>query len=438
MLSLKLAFRGLWRHKVRTIVTLLAVSFGQLMGLVFLCMNDGGHELMIELGVRQGRAGHVVVQAKDYQKNQSVELLVTDPNRIRREIKKKLPKSRVVLRVFGGALAKTAEKAVGVLFAGVEPAGERHVTEIADKIVRGVYLGADAKTIDAAERKLGKKGALWCARPTKPNEPPRRQIVIGAQLAKTLKTDVCRRVNLRAQGLGKQEEAAFMVVGIFKTGSADLDGFFTQISLPNAQALLHLGHGVHQVAVFVGSARQAKPAARAVRAAVHDRSLAVLSWDQAMPEMAEFIWLDESSGYIFLIIVYLIIGIGILNTVLMSVMERTREFGVMRALGTSPGRIVMLVLSEGLVLGIIGFVLGTLGSLPLVHWLETTGVDFSQWSDGSAMEAGGIAMTVIKGKLYFSSAVWASAVIVGMSIVAAIYPAIRAARVKVLKAIHQV
>lgn len=437
MLSLKLAFRGLWRHKVRTIITLLAVAFGQLMGLVFLTMNDGGHELMIELGVRQGRAGHVVVQAKDWQKTQSVELMVTDADRIRQVIRERLPKSRVVLRAFGGGLAKTASKAVGVLFAGVEPSREKHVTELADKIVQGVYLGASSDAITKAERKLKKKGALWCARPVGPDEPPRRQIVIGAQLAKSLKTDLCRRVNLRAQGLGKQEEAAFLVVGIFKTGSADMDGFFVHLALPDVQQLLHLGTGVHQVAVFVKSAKASKSAARAIRAAVPDRSLDVLAWDKALPEMAEFIWLDEASGYVFLIIVYLIIGIGILNTILMSVMERTREFGVMRALGAGPGRIVLLVLAEGMVIGLIGMIIGSLGSLPLVHYLETTGVDFAQWSDGEAMEAGGLAMTVIKGKLYMTSALWASGIIVGMSMLAAIYPAIRAAKVKVLKAIHQ-
>jgi len=225
-------------------------------------------------------------------------------------------------------------------------------------------------------------------------------------------------------------------VGIFRYGSPDLDASFVNLRLGDAQRMLHLGDGVHQVAVFAPSLHETDRVLAGVRRVVRDPSLQVLRWDKAMPEMAEFIWLDEASGYVFLVIVYLIIGIGILNTILMSVIERTREFGVMRALGASPWRVVWLVLAEGAAIGAIGVLVGTATGMPLVHYLETTGIDMSQFSEG-AMEAGGVVMTVVKGKLYLASALWASVGIFGMAVVAAIYPAIRAARVQVLRAIHQ-
>jgi len=446
MMTLKLAFRGLWRHKIRTLITVGAIFTSHCWGLVFLSMNDGGHELMIEMGIRQGRAGHVVVQAKDYQKTQAVELLVTDPERVRKTVKQRVPKSRVVLRAFGGGLARSANDAVGVMFAGVEPDQERHIDDLAKKIVRGVYLGASETAIRKAEvreakrktngRKLGPKG-LWCARKAGPDEPPRQPVVIGVRMAKTLRVGLCDKLILDVQGMGDKEQAKMLVVGIFKTGTADLDAFTLQAPLKVVQRLLHIGTGVHQVAIFVGSIKRTTDTVAAIRGPIEDGSLVVLPWDKAMPEMAEFIWLDEASGYIFMVILYLIVMIGVLNTVLMSVMERTREFGVMRALGAGPWRIVGLVLAEGLFLGMLGVVVGlVLAAYPL-YYLETTGINVAAFTAGEAMEAGGVSMTVVKGKLYLLGTIWACGIIVAMTVVAAIYPAIRAAKVQVLKAIHQ-
>jgi len=444
MLSIKLAIRGLWRHKVRTGITLGAIFMSHCLGLVFLSINDGGHELMIELGIRQGRAGHVVVQAKGFQKTQSVELLVPDPERVRKIVKQRVPKARVVLRAFGGGLVRTANDSVGAVIAGVEPNQERHVADLAGKVVRGVYLGADEKAIRKAEGKEAKRKSsdftgdgFWCARAAKQDEPPRKQIVIGVRMAKTLRVGLCGKVILDVQGMGNRESEQFRVVGIFKTGSSDLDGFFVHLALPEVQRLLHLGKGVHQVAVFVSSVKQAQPTADKLKSALEDGSIEVLPWDKAMPEMAEFIWLDEASGYIFMLILYLIVMIGVLNTVLMSVMERTREFGVMRALGAGPWRIVLLVLMEGALLGIIGVAVGSLLAWPFLHYLENTGIDISAMSEG-AMEVGGVVMTVVKGKLYMSAAIWAGIGVIGMTLSAAIYPAIRAAKVQVLKAIYHV
>ena len=109
----------------------------------------------------------------------------------------------------------------------------------------------------------------------------------------------------------------------------------------------------------------------------------------------------------------------------------------MRALGAGPWRIVALVLAEGLLLGILGVVIGCLLSAYPLYYLETTGIDIAMFTGGEAMEAGGIAMTIMKGKIYLSGALKACAIIVGMTVLAAVYPAIRAAKVKVLKAIHQ-
>jgi ABC-type lipoprotein release transport system permease subunit len=438
MLTLKLAIRGLWRHKIRTIITLAAVVMGHLLFLLFLSMNDGGHEHMIEMGVRQGRAGHVVIQADGYQKSRSVELLITRPQALRKKVAAAAPDARVALRAFGGGLARSSADSVGVMFAGVEPRKEARVSELPHQIVAGVYLDASPQQVAAAEKKPDE---LWCVQPgnQKNGAVLTRPVVIGVRLAESLRVSLCDKIVINAQGMGSQEAQKFRVVGIFKTGNVDLDAFFVQMRLADTQKLLHLGDGVHQLAAFTESSRYADALERKLQKVARERpGLVVLSWDEAMPELAEFIWLDEASGWVFAFVVVIIIGIGVLNTVLMSVIERTREFGVMRALGTSPWRIVSVVLLEGVFLGVVGLVLGTLLALYPLHYLAETGIDFSEMVGGGAVEAGGVAMTVVKGKLYPSSVVVEMIIIFAMTFLASVYPAVRAAKLKVLRAIQHV
>jgi lipoprotein-releasing system permease protein len=432
-LSFKLALRGLWRHRLRSGVTLVVIAFGHFMLIVFMALSDGVHEQMIEVGLRQGTAGHVVVQARGYQQERAVELLVPAPNAVRNTIAQALPGAEVVLRVYGGGLARTAENAVGVLFAGVEPGREERVSDLPNRITRGVYLGASAEAIRRAEQRPGE---LWCARGDGPGVRV-HPVVVGAELARTLRIGLCDKLVLDAQGLAEVESAQLRVVGLFETGQSDLDGFFLHLELPAAQRLLHLGEGVHQVAVFLESSAGAAAAAREIRARLR-ADLAVLPWDEAMPELAEFIWLDDASYYIFVVILFLIVGIGVLNTVLMSVMERTRELGLLRALGATPGRTFRLVLLEALLLGFLGIAVGWILALPVHHHLESTGLDLGLFVEGG-FHGGGVAVSgVVRAKLHAGSAGVATLSIWGMALLSAIYPAARAARLHVLKAIHDV
>jgi ABC-type lipoprotein release transport system permease subunit len=320
---------------------------------------------------------------------------------------------------------------VGVFFMGVEPGRERHVSELAKKVVKGVYLGSDEAAIAKAEKK---KGELWCARPPGKDQPPVKQVVVGVNLAHTLKLKLCEKLTLDAQGMGNRESESFRIVGMYQTGSSDIDGFFLQIPLAHGQRLLGVGDGVHQVSVILKNAKQSKKATAAIKAALGaDKGLEILSWKEALPMMDEFISMKRVSGWVFIIIVVVIAAIGVLNTVFMSVMERTREFGVMRALGTSPGRVMGQVFMEGVVLGALGVLAGLLISWPLVYYLETTGIVYPE-----PVEAAGVTITAIKGKLYFWSAVEGSLFVFCTAVVAAFLPAIRAARLKVLEAIHNV
>jgi len=435
-MTLKLALRGLWRHKLRTIFTLIAVACGHLLLLVYMSLHTGGHGKMIELGIRQGNAGHVVIQATGYQQSRAVELLVPDSKAIKEAIARLVPRALVLRRAFGAGLARSSSDAVGVMFAGVEPTSERSISGVASHMRQGVYLDKDTNE-------------LWCARKSHANRPQVQRVVIGEQLAKTLRIQLCDKLILDTQGLGDQEAAQFRVVGIFKTGNADLDGFFVQMPLADAQQILHLDGGVHQLALFVESAKQSAALAQTIRHARDDQGrlllaahgdMEALTWDEALPEVAEFVWLDASSGWIFMIIIFVIIAIGVLNTMLMSVMERTREFGVMRALGMHPFSVLRLVLAEGFVIGILGITVGMVLATPILYYVQTTGIDLTAFAEGAAdtIEMGGMTMSVMYGKTSSGQILFAAIAVFGMAVTSATYPAIRAARLPILRAIHNV
>jgi ABC-type lipoprotein release transport system permease subunit len=468
VLIAKLAFRGLIRHRMRTFFTLGAIAIGTFFLLVFMAFSEGGLGDMVELAVRQGTSGHVVVQAKGYGRTAAMDLLVERGDEIRRQIKERMPEARVVLRVFGGGMAASASDSVGVQFAGVEPGLESRVSELARKVRQGVYLGARPSEVDAAERRLRQiepgptavgvaepkpivpddpqppggtiqplpsktPGVLWCARPAPRGTQGPRPVVIGTQLAQTLRLGLCDKLVIRAQGLGAQEEGHFRIVGLFQTGSLDLDGFFAQIHLADAQRLLSLENGVHQVAVMLGSAKEATEAVRTIGKALgHDESLEVLSWDEAMPQMAEFVMFKAVSGWVFIAVVILIVAIGVANTVLMSVMERTREFGVIRAMGSGPGRIFALVLTEGAMIGAFGALAGLALALPMLHYLSTTGIVYDK-----PVEAAGVAIQAVKAHATPLSIAFGCVVVFVITLLSAVPPAIRAARLRMLDALYR-
>jgi ABC-type lipoprotein release transport system permease subunit len=434
VLTFKLALRGLWRHRLRAVLTVTAIAFGQMMMLVFKGLSEGSHGQMIDVGVRQGSAGHVVVQAAGYQKDRAVELTVTGAEAVRRAAEAAMPGAAAVLRAYGGGLARSATHAVGILFAGVEPERERAVSDLAQHIVEGVYLGAGAEEVARAER----AGAdLWCARPGR--DLPIRPVVIGRELGRTLRLRPCDKLVLDTQGLAEMESGQLRVVGLFETGNSELDGFFAQLPLGEARRLLHLGDGVHQVAVFLPREEQSRAAADAIRARLGDGALEVLAWDEALPELAEFIWLDDAGNYVFLAIVFLLVGIGVLNTVLMSVMERVRELGLMRALGAGPVRVLAVVAAEALLLGIFGVAAGLAGGLALHHHLATVGLDISALIDSGTLQGAGVALTgVLKSRLEVWTVALATLAVLAMVLGSAIYPAIRAARIRILEAVHHV
>jgi ABC-type lipoprotein release transport system permease subunit len=421
MLSWRLGFRSLLRHKRRSIITALGIALSLAMMIFFVGISENSHNQMADMGIRLG-AGHVLIQGKGYQDQQTLDYLVAKPESIL-QMAKQLPGYRgATSRIRASGLLSAGELSAAIMLGGVDPLVEPKLSNIAAGKNRrtGNYLRSRAQL------------------PFK-NQPA--DIYLGKDLAETLEVVAGDRVVLTVSPVGasRPAAAAFVVRGTFQTGLSTLDGGYAEIALPEAQKLLALGSKVTQVAVLLDDMNRSDAASAALTASLGPGGeLEVLSWKQALRELYEAIALDDASLYIMMGIIFIIVAIGIFNTMLMSVTERTRELGVMMALGTPRRLIFSSIMAESVVLSLLsalfGLVLGLLGHMLVSQY----GIDVAAMVDGK-MEFAGIAFS---GKIYstLSAAVvckWTLTVI-GLVVGSALVPALRATRLEPLEAMRHV
>lgn len=350
-----LAWRNLWRHPRRTLLTAGAVALGLALVLLFLGLQDGQHAQMIESAVRMG-SGHVLVQTPEYQRRRGIELVVPTPlaERVVDWARQRGDVEAVVPRAFASALLSSADGSTGVTLVGVDPAAEASVSRLAARVAAGRFLAPSDRGV----------------------------VVIGSGVRRLLEAGPGSRVVAMAQGArgGELRSALYRVVGVVHTGLAEVDEGLVLAPLASVGEFLDLG-GVHQVALILHEAGDARRLAAAASGAFP--KLEALTWAEADPQLEAFIRVDDVGTYLFDAIFFVLIGFMVFNTLLMSVLERGREMALLGALGLSAPRRLALVLLEGLLLaglaGAVGVGLGLAGhtyfrlhGLPLAWFTRQT------------------------------------------------------------------
>ena len=408
----RLAFRNLWRNPRRTGITLAAVVVGLGIMILMITLQSGQYRDMIRAAVGS-QAGHVVVQAEGYQEDKDAELVVTDVAAIEARLAEAFPDATVASRIRLGGLLTSTTGSVGGAVMGVQPEAEARVQDLPrEQIVEGEWLADDDD----------------------------RGIVLGAKMAETLGVELGDKVVYMGQHGDAEEMASrmFRVRGLFRTGADPIDGFLAYTHLSATQELLGQEDVAHMVTLHLAHPDEAGPAAETAAGLLGEREgLDVLPWREALPELYGLIEIDRVSGDVMLAILGLIVAMGVLNTVLMSALERTREFGVMLAVGMKPRRLAALVLAEGTVLGVIGAGLG-LGFGLLISWpLVVYGIDYSAFMGAETFESAGIAIsTLMKGQINPVRTGWYVVMAVVFTTLAAVYPAVYVSRLEPVDAMH--
>jgi ABC-type lipoprotein release transport system permease subunit len=411
----RLAFRNLRRNVRRSLLTAAAMIVGGAMLIIALALGDGTHEAWIESAVRMS-SGHISIEAPRFHVSRRIEdRLSAEARAAAEEALRSLGVAEDVaivtpqLAVEGLASSPAGARPVQVM--GVDPASEADFSILGEKVVEGRYL------------ETGDAGAAYLA----------------AGLAESLELHLGSRLVVTAQDAsGEIAGQLLRVVGIFRTGIPEVDHSLVLIPLTAAGKWLGSGEDVTTLAVLLHSSERVPAVARVLRSRLSDRiengSLTVMGWREAMPELDAAVRVDDFGNYLFQGILFAIIALGIVNTVLMSVLHRYREFGVLQALGLTPGQTGGLVLIEGLTLtavsGVVGIALGLF--ITWFFWrdgLDITGMWNEDWSfSGVVMDP------VIVPAFRLARVLQSMAFILVIGSLASLYPAIRATRIDVTQA----
>ncbi|MCB9781052.1 MAG: ABC transporter permease [Alphaproteobacteria bacterium] len=409
MLLLKLATRNLLRNTRRTLITMAGISLGLAMMMGSNNLAFGSHQDMLRTAIGL-LAGHVVVQAEGYQEENDAELVVTDSTAVAEQLRQAFPDASVGRRLLVDGLITSPTNARGAALRGVEPSAEAKVIDLDDKVIEGEWLADDDD----------------------------RGILMGEEMVDALGIEIGDKVVFMAQPDGDEVQSKlFRLRGIYRTGSPEIDGYIAIVPLQAAQGLYQAKDPATQIAVHLDSDRQTLPTWERATQVVTADGLEVLPWQKAIPDVYEFVKLDSAYSDGIWFVLGLIVAMGVVNTVLMSVLERVREFGVMMAVGLKPLKLALMVLAEGLVLGmasaVIGVGLGLLLSWPLVVY----GIDMS--SMGESMETAGVPLSMHM----YAEIDWARLFVypfigIGFSVLASLYPAWKVTRLSPIEAIqHQ-
>ncbi len=335
LLLVKLAWRNILRNKRRSLLTVLAVTFAALLSIAMRGMQVGTYAVNIENVVRM-YSGYCQVQREGYHRNPSLQTSFAYDEKLQRVLRA-IP--RVVAfspRIMADGLVAHGTTSVGVMILGVDVGNEGKVTTLLQRIREG----------------------------SAPSGGEQPTVVLGQKLAKNIGARIGDEIVLLAQGAdGTLGNMKYRVSGLLKSGSPDLDRMTVLMDLRDAGDLLAMNDRVHAVVLALKDLQDLPPVVADLRTGLAGTRLNVLSWEDLMPEFRQHIQMDNISGILFLAILIVIVAFGILNTVLMSVTERYREFGVTLAMGMSPSRLVFIVVLEGLLMGLAGLVLGNLLAL---------------------------------------------------------------------------
>lgn len=404
MTLLRIAWRNLGRRRVRTALTTAANVFAVFIAILNLSVGAGSHERWIEQGVRL-YPGHLEVTAADWRDQRTLE--------------------------YGMRLAPEDLTALESLPAGATWAPRLETWALAipdrdDSMGRAAMLVGVDPAREAAASRLA--GLLASGRFFDGGDAP--EVVLGSALARNLGVGVGERVILLSSDYyGSQAAGRFLVAGTLSVGEPELDGYLALARLGDLQAFLEFPDGVSHVAIFGRDSADVEPLRAALAAHFAEDGHELLTWRELLPDIVQFMRLDDIGNWLGNAILIGVVAFGLLNTVLMSVMERVREFGVMRALGVRRRQVFALVMLESALLSVLGTALGLALAVPLVLWLEGHPLPMTALSEAADDVA---SLFGIEAVIMFRLTPWhwgaLPALLLALALLASIPPALRACR----------
>lgn len=398
-----LAWRNIWRNKKRSSIVVAAITAGLCCGLLASAIMYGISDSLINSTIDR-ELGHIQIHSVSFEDEKVITDTIASFKTVAAKIKE-LPEvaglsSRVILE--GICASPTSSRGVKII--GINPDDEKKVTSINNSIIQGKYFNSDLKS----------------------------QIVIGKKLADNLNAKLNSKIVLSFQDFeGNIVYSAFKVVGIFRTESSIFDQSVVFINHNEIFALLNHQHFSHEIALRLNSFKEVDSVFTKLSKAFP--TLSVKDWKLLSPELKIYYDLLDMQLYLFMGILLFALLFGITNTMLMSVIERIREIGVLMALGMKRNRIFAMIIIETISLSLVGGFAGLISGVIVIKVFNFTGINLSMFSEGlSYFNISTMLYPVLPLEFYPVLTL----MIIFSAVVASIYPAIKATRLKPATAIR--
>ncbi len=347
-----LAWRNIWRQPTRTALSVLGMAFASMLLVFMLSFQFGSYDTM-KSSMLKISEGYGLFQAPGYKDDPEIATRIMDPGALLADLKSVAAVTHATERSRGFVLLANGETSFAAAVMGIDPVHEPEVTTITTLVLEGRALRAGDDAV----------------------------IVIGAGLARNLGLGLGDRVTLLGTAADDGVAADVLeVVGIFRTGVAEIDRQVAQMPLARFGDTFMMQGGVNEIAV-TGDFYAVTQSTGALRDIAARHGLVYLDWGAIRPELKSAIQLDMTIAMILYTTLVVVVVFIILNTLYMSVLERTREFGMLLALGMKPGQIGRLVWIEMIVLALMGTGIGLLLGMALTGWFETVGIGFEGMED---------------------------------------------------------
>jgi ABC-type lipoprotein release transport system permease subunit len=398
----RLAWRNLWRNHRRTLIMLLAISVGVWAMIFMTAMMRGMVDQMVEDGI-DALPGQVQVHHPDYRDDPSIENSMPEPLR---QFFQELEQSAATgwtRRVRVPAMISSERDSRGVTLLGVEPAGEIALGFDPGSIVQGRFLESEAD-----------KG-----------------LVIGEKLLDRLETDLGKRVVIMSQDPENNiADRGFRIVGVYKAKLSSLEETYVYAGLGTTQSLLSLDGMISEIAITGRDYRNVDDLLEQVSTAAGN-SLETLPWMELDSYLGLMLGVMDGFVLVWIIVIFLALSFGLVNTLMMAVFERVREIGLMQALGMKPSAILYQILLESLLLLLLGLILGN--SLAIASILPIQdGIDISMVAEGMEMMG---ASSMLYPALKTKDLLLANVVVIVLGIITSLLPAWRASQYRPVEAI---
>jgi len=400
-----IAWRNIWRNKVRSLVVMLSIAVGLWAGLTVMSFS---------FGMYQGHIQHVILYQLSHLQlhhpNFRSELALSDSLRnadaLERRIRALPQVKATVRRVVSSGMVVTASGSAGVLLVGTVPGDEQRVTGLDSMIMEGSYF----------------------------TDVTKKEMIIGAKLAEKLHAKVGGKVVVMMQdAAGEMVSGAFRIKGIFRTRNSEYDQNNVFVPIGKLQDLASVNLSSHEMAVLLQQGAELQNVQRQIKQIAP--GVEVMNWMELSPELDLVVNSFDTYMYIFMGIILLALMFGIVNTMLMAVLERQREVGMLMAIGMNRSRVFGMVMLETAWLAVVGGPLGILFGHLTITYFATNGVDLSQYSEALAMYG---FSNVVYFQLDTGFYLPVLMMTIGVTLLSAVYPAMRAIRLEPAQAIRKI